>query len=195
MRPPEPSVLGRGGAAWTAAYTALPPPRRFAWPTVDGRTVREHLLNDLRAMTQGHCSYCDGFPLDSTAIETIDHFQPKARWPELAFAWGNLYLACPRCQQRLDAYDHRLLRPDDEGHSFERYFLYDERTGEIRPNPSADTDDQARATITCELFRLNADGRTEDRRRTLKKFRGLGPELRRELLWEFAFVFLLEHEV
>jgi uncharacterized protein (TIGR02646 family) len=120
------------------------------------------------------------FPLDDTACETIDHFLPKSRYPELVYAWENLYLACPRCQREKEAnfdgcmdpatYCNELLRPDEPGYRFERYFLFNYQSGDIEPNPGAAELDQICAHYTIQSLGLNAGGRPQSRKRTLRRF-------------------------
>lgn len=63
----------------------------------------------LNAMASGseHCMYCEG-----SRAEDIEHFRPKASYPERAFDWLNLLKICPGCnRQKNDAFDARLLDP------------------------------------------------------------------------------------
>lgn len=52
----------------------------------------------LEAMATGRarCMYCE----DSLGTD-IDHFRPKADYPELAFSWPNYLLACSHCNSNL----------------------------------------------------------------------------------------------
>ncbi len=170
-RPPAPEILAQNAPSWTARWLerrAADPGAGFRWPTVEGRPANQHILAALNEMTAGHCAYCDGWPLEDTTDPSIDHFRPKAHFPEAAFGWSNLFLACGRCQGpqgKSDRWDDDLLKPDAEDYSFERYFRYVAATGELEPNPQASAKDQRRAEITISLLGLNAGSRPQSRRR------------------------------
>jgi uncharacterized protein (TIGR02646 family) len=182
-RPSAPAVLIEHAAAWCQEYVArraAEPGYRFQWKQHQGQRMNLLIGDALAAMTQAHCAYCDGFPLDDTACETIDHFLPKSRYPELVYAWENLYLACPRCQRekeinfdgRVDPVTYRgeLLRPDEPGYRFERYFLFNYENGHIEPNPGAPEIDKSRACYTIDSLGLNQAGRPQSRKRTRRRF-------------------------
>lgn len=182
-RPPCPPELVKNAATWTSRYLArraADPGARFSWPSVAGRPVNEILRPVLQAMTQEHCAYCDQFPLDLRTLPPwIDHFRPKARFPELAYAWTNLFAACPACQGphgKGERWSEAAIRPDEEGYSFDRYFRYVAGTGEIEPNPQGSPADQDRATATIDLLRLNAQGLPRMRRRYAQRYKNLPEE-------------------
>jgi uncharacterized protein (TIGR02646 family) len=141
----------------------------FRWPEVDGVALNQLLFPTLRRMTAGHCAYCDHFELGEGSRETIDHFRPKSRFPEFAYAWDNLFPACDQCQQhKVEDFHDDLLRPDEPGYRFERYFLFNSHTGMIEINPQASPDDQRRAAFTRVTFGLNQGRRPDARRRWFK---------------------------
>lgn len=146
----------------------------FRWPVVDRRPLNQHLMPPLEQMVEGHCAYCDGWPLDETGYASIDHFQPKATFPELAFAWDNLYHACQRCQQpphgKGSTWSADLLRPDAPGYSFERYFRYDVASGRLEPNPQASAADQRSAQVTIDTLGLNTGSRPCGRKRARREY-------------------------
>jgi len=51
-------------------------------------------------MTQAHCAFCDG-QIGAESRETVEHFRPKGLFPELAYAWDNLFPCCDLCQSAL----------------------------------------------------------------------------------------------
>ena len=130
---------------------------KFQWPQVKGKTLNQHLLPDLKAMTDDHCSYCDGFPL-KRGDDTIDHFHPKthtAFYKEVC-KWENLYIACKHCQDaKGDYFEEKLLRPDGADYQYNRYFLYDYIQHKILPNPLASFLEQERAEKTIKILDLN----------------------------------------
>lgn len=107
------------------------------------------------------CAYCEGVIRHDGHIE---HFRRKnpLHFPELTFAWTNLFLACgsqKHCGHYKDrkgarAYDPtHLIKPDD--HDPEQ-FLYFHSNGEVRVNASlSDLAEQRRATATIRVFGLD----------------------------------------
>jgi uncharacterized protein (TIGR02646 family) len=164
-----PSVRAQNGAAWTQAWLDKSKGQMspsFTWPQVDGKTVREWILPELRKMNQDHCSFCDSFPIDTSSKEPIEHFRPKHRnaFPHLAYEWTNLYYSCELCQSsKHSQWDEDLLAPDDGSYHFLRYFICDFVTGEILPNPLADENEQRRATTTLRIYGINLTARCERR--------------------------------
>jgi hypothetical protein len=65
---------------------------KFQWPTIKKQPVNRLLEPLLAYQTQGHCSYCDRYPLRSRE-DSIDHFKPKSKraYHRIAFHWNNLY--------------------------------------------------------------------------------------------------------
>lgn len=192
QRGPEPQVLTDGAPQWTTrllARRAADPTSRFQWPQVALRGLNEHLLEALGPLTDRRCAYCDGDGLGAQSRETIDHFRPSSRFPECAFEWGNLYLACDVCQaEKLDQFEETLLRPDAVDFEFQRYFTFNFLTGDIEPNLGASEGDQARARDTIRLFGLNARARPTSRLRELRRFRGQADRV----VADFAYRFVLE---
>lgn len=126
-RPPVPAWYAANWEGWRERWLAR---REWAWPTSEGRRVNVRLFEEaLRPMTDGHCAYCDADHLGAAARETIDHFRPKATFPTEAFDYDNLYPACDVCQTaKRDTWDEHLLRPDEPGYDFDRYFVCDADT-------------------------------------------------------------------
>lgn len=128
---------------------------KFNWHQVDGQPVNHLLLPTLKAQTQDHCSFCDNYPVSPPSIETIEHFRPKALFPRLAYCWTNLYFCCTWCQQKNDCFDEAALQPDGAVYEFDRYFRWDYTLGTIEINDLASAEDQKRARVTQDLYRLN----------------------------------------
>ncbi len=175
MRPctrgPEPKLLEQYGAELLRLHVerrSADPKARFEWREREGRSILTVVREALALMTDGHCSYCDGHPINDTGEETVDHFRPKSRFRDLAYTWTNLFLACSACNHsKGERWDELLLCPDDPDFRFERYFECDFATGELRPAPTASPEDQARALCTIQILRLNRAGTCKSRLRIL----------------------------
>lgn len=170
-RPDIPEVLRGNEDSWGREYEerrATNPGHELRWPVRDGKPVSHHLLPHLQRMTAHHCACCDGFPMGPFARETIDHFRPKSQFPRDAFRWENLFLACDVCQKaKGETFDTAALKPDVDDYTFDRYFLFNVRTGEIEPNPAGTTlEEQDRARKTIDWLGLNARDRPQYRRAT-----------------------------
>lgn len=176
-RPPEPGVLAKHGTRWNRQWRNLRvrnPQAPFQWYRTDNRSAREWILPDLREMTQGHCAFCDAFPLEDRSTEPIEHFRPKSdpRFYNQAYAWKNLYYCCERCQSNKgEQWDDRLLRPDATDYSFTEYFDFNFRTGMIQPNATAERADQLRAEVTIDLYGLDSDARRRYRKLERRRWR------------------------
>jgi uncharacterized protein (TIGR02646 family) len=128
-------------------------------------------MPQMKAMTNGHCSYCDAFPVQGVSLETIDHFRPKSVFAHDAFLWENLYYCCSACQQeKQERFDEQLLRPDASDFEFTRYFHFNARTGVLAPSPMATALERTCAKVTIELLGLNRLGRPEGRLRLLRTY-------------------------
>lgn len=160
------------GKDWAAKYAKTKKGSSFQWRSNKNKGY-DDLLEKLSGMTQYHCSYCDAYPMKRRIPSTIDHFKPKTRFPKDAYKWENLFLCCGLCQKRYEAFDKRLLKPDENSYSFDKYFDIDWVTGELKPNRDASPEDQERAIITIKLFRLNDNGKPDDRREELEVFEQL----------------------
>jgi uncharacterized protein (TIGR02646 family) len=173
-RTARPAALARADE-WTARFVET---ATFRWPTVEGRTLNQHLTVLLAPLTDGHCSYCDAGNLGASSRSTIDHFRPKGAFPALAFAWENLFLACDACQaHKLEQFEEPLLKPDEPALTFERYFGYDAFSGRIVVNVAATPGEQERAAVTIRILGLNEEPRPSSRRTEVRKYLAARGEL------------------
>jgi hypothetical protein len=112
----------------------------------------------------------------------------------LAYFWYNLFPCCNECQKKGETFSKLLLKPDVTGFDFQDYFIYNYSTGELEPNPSVSIQNQERANITLQLYRLNDKERPEERKRVLEMYyrqwdsnkNGLKPDKN-----DFSFRFIL----
>jgi len=155
-RPDLPAKLVVYCQEWQQTHNAKANPgAAFTWYERDGKSAREHLVPLLQVMNQGHCSFCDAYPLGDRSNEPIEHFQPKSMFPEMAYAWNNLYYICERCNTaKREQWDELLLRPDHNSYEFLNYFSFTIR-GDIEPNRYASVGDQHRACVTICIYKLS----------------------------------------
>jgi uncharacterized protein (TIGR02646 family) len=177
LRGNSPAFLRRKWRTWGIRYDTNK--RRnlgfvFQWATYNGRKVNTLLKPHLAEQTDGHCSFCDNFPIRSRE-DSIDHFKPKSRpsYYLLAYQWENLYYCCQNCQQyKREQFNQYLLRPDAVYYSFEHYFIYSFNTNEIEPNPALTNNDRRKAETTISILGLNDEGHIAARRISLERYYG-----------------------
>ena len=174
------------GKLWQAKYQQTGKSSDFNWRQHKG-FGKADLVEKLSLMTQYHCSFCDGYPMDSMIQETIEHFRPKTKFPQLAYQWENLFICslasmpphytvhpehicCNYCQEKGDQFDENLLKPDELDYDFDTYFDIDWITGKLLANQDATPEQQAKADCTITLYKLNGGGRPGARMIELKKF-------------------------
>lgn len=99
-RLPCPDILARKQAEWQRKYEeklATHPQARPDSSKYAHKDVREQLW----AMSHGKCFYCES-PLTDTPKE-VDHLVKVSVDASKAYEWGNLYLACPNCNDKAPA--------------------------------------------------------------------------------------------
>ncbi len=158
-RPDAPEAFAENQKRWNSRWVEAlgkNPGARFRWYRARSKSARDWALPVLREMTQGHCAFCDCYPLEDRSGEPVEHFIPKSMFPGEAFSWDNLYYSCELCQgTKGGQWDDALLRPDAADYLFGRYFEFDFTTGAIRPSAGATAGDSLRATATIRLYGLD----------------------------------------
>lgn len=175
------------GEEWEKKYNATHKSSNFRWRQYQNNGYKE-LLKDLSSITNGHCSFCDAFPMGARVPATIEHFKPKTLFPLTAYMWDNLFLCCGNCQKKGEKFNNKLLKPDEDYYSFDEFFLIEWDTGKLIPNKSKSLEKQKSAKITIDLYRLNEDGKPEDRLMELQHFLNDG----NKNINEWAYRFFLE---
>lgn len=117
--------------------------------------IYDLLKEELKKLSQSHCSFCDGFPLNDTSRETIEHYYPKAKneYPEKTYEWENLFYCCDKCQSMANKHNpfQVTLRPDDKNYHFDKHFWFDPEDGFVKLNDK----DDANARIFLERYGIN----------------------------------------
>ncbi len=160
--------------------TVNPEISKCSWQTF-AKKVKPFLLKQ----SQYHCSYCDKYFINNDESE-VEHYKPKAQYPELEFDWENLFASCPTCNKQKEKdykkYENTPLpiRPDEENYSFFRYFAVDFSTGEIICNENLKEQDKIRAENTIKYLGFNKGDKPASRIRFLKnikKYKALKPSV------------------
>jgi len=169
-RTQAPDCLTEGGPGWTEDYVAkraVNPAHCFSWRSASCYAEIRHRL---AAMTQTHCAFCDG-QIGVESRETVEHFRPKGQFPELAYAWENLFPCCDLCQSsKRERFAPALLKPDAPDYRFQAYFIANYKTGALEPAPYAAEEERQRAEISIRLYGLNLPARTTARRREWERY-------------------------
>lgn len=122
VKTPAPDFLRKNYKKWGKRYKAKrnnpAKSNAFTWAIHKGTKANILLLPFLRIETNHHCSFCDGFPLETTG-ETIEHFRPKSVFPLISYVWANLFHCCKYCNESKGENPGRnLLKPDKLSYSF-----------------------------------------------------------------------------
>ena len=140
----EPKILVANYAAWTAEYVnwSKDPverePRRYRHPDIRAA---------LEAETHSKCAYCEG-RIGHISFTHIEHKLPKGKHPTLVCAWGNLTIACQKCNTNKGQYNEPncpLLDPHVDDVEKEVAFA----------GPMALARRSARASATITRLKLN----------------------------------------
>jgi uncharacterized protein (TIGR02646 family) len=152
------------GQWWSEEYIKTKSTKNWTWKGKE-KIIKEALL----LCNNDHCTYCDCHPLlDDRGFE-IDHFKPKTKFPLEAFTYFNLFPSCRECNKRMNKYHPLLLKPDEVNYQFKEYFRFDIFTGKILINESKSIENQERARITLDFFRLNIGNKPINRKKAIQK--------------------------
>ena len=131
------------------------------------------LLRSMVGETE-RCMYCS----DSRGV-SVDHFWPKAPYPDRAFHWLNMLLACDGCNRKkgdrfcLDATGSPLLI-DPTSEDPWLYLFFDSDTGLLAARVDADTGlatPKGEHVTDPEVLPLNIEAVASGRRRTYRNLR------------------------
>lgn len=149
---------------------------KFNWRSYNGQAVNDILISKLRSLTQDHCCFCDKYAPEQDS-DSIEHFKPKHIYPKQAYTWSNLFLSCTGCQKRAKGWkkyenkQHLVLKPDVASYSFDKYFIFDTKTGNIEINKfNTSTRDQEQAKLTIIYYQFNEFKRPQSRKKQFVKF-------------------------
>lgn len=101
VRLQKPMSLQRNGANWTRdLLAALKKKNRDSrrLTALFDRYKCADVRDALDRMYSGLCCYCEA-EIGVVAFDHIEHRKPKRPFPKNCFAWRNLHLGCPKCNQ------------------------------------------------------------------------------------------------
>lgn len=94
----------------------------------------------IAALSHRKCAYCEG-PINAPRAAHVEHFNPKALFPSLAYEWTNYFLGCPGCNgAKSDKWPERGGYPRPDRGDPTRHFVFAE-DGTVtakRPRSSAE---------------------------------------------------------
>ena len=191
LRDKTPNFLKDNYKKWGRQFANLKS-NNFQWATYQNIKVNKLLEPLLLKLTNEHCSFCDGFPFDMS-LETIEHFRPKSKYKKLSYVWHNLFICCDKCQSaKGEKFDKKLLKPDRDNYEFNKYFIVDYKTGELKFNPKVNLENQEKAKITIKFYALSDEVRNKSRIRERKRFMKLLDIEQKEEINDFSYRYFLE---
>lgn len=113
---------------------------------------RQDIVKSLSAESQNRCVYCEQ-QIGITSYAQVENFFPKVIYPELAFEWNNLFIACPICNLSKNAFD-----PQVDGELIILHPALDNMKDQFMKNELGHligTSEKAKRTI--DLFNLNRE--------------------------------------
>ncbi len=134
-----------------------------------------NFLSNLRLPFYGICGYCE----EEAALEEVDHFRPKSKFPELVYAWSNWVFACNSCNNTKNdkwppgGYVDPCACSTQERP--EHFFDFNLRTGMIVPKSDLTQEQRRKASQTIQGLDLNNPGHIRNRLGQIEFVRELLP--------------------
>lgn len=100
-RPQKPGSLRDNAKRWSRDLELAlrrKRPDRLRLRKLVNRYKCDDVRDALDAMYRGLCCYCEA-QIGVVAFAHIEHRKPKEQFPRTCFAWANLHLGCPKCNQ------------------------------------------------------------------------------------------------
>lgn len=104
----EPAVLAKNAATWTKDLMSYVNRGVKVPDEVKNKYNQTEIKDTLKRETYGKCMYCEGY-IGAVSYPHIEHFRPKAVYPDKTFEWANLGLGCQVCNtNKNDVFDENL---------------------------------------------------------------------------------------
>ena len=193
----KPECLDKNAVKWTKSLIQKRQnkPDYWYWHKYKNEKVEHILAKVLSVLSSFHCSYCGIYPLrQGVGGRSIDHYKPKSEFPELAFEWTNLFIACPNCQSYKKSdfpINNENLKIDSPTYNFDYWFKIDWINNYIIPQTRNKTmEEQENAQKIIDWFGLNKDDRPEARYEELQNY--LSSSMKN--VWKWSYPFFLERD-
>lgn len=165
----KPQILEKNQTAWTNAIKNArgKDEKNITISKYKHKSIKSKLI----IMFHGKCAYCES-RITNVDFGAIDHFMPKAIFPEEAVNWDNLFLSCNKCNgrsQKGDAWPSEvnggpLVNPTKEEPSDFFDFYFDEKSCVTIVKPK-----NLRGEISEKIFGLNKITLVQDRNIVIKR--------------------------
>lgn len=142
------------------------------WKSARATQTMTDVLQQLQAMMgkRARCMYC----VDSHGCD-IEHFYPKAAYPERMFTWYNLLLCCPECGRLkgdrfpVNRQQQPLLINPSEEEPWD-FLVFDPETGNLNAKFDLQCNDfSSKGMTTVVMFKLDArEGMAEGYQKTYR---------------------------
>ncbi len=129
-------------------------------------TFWREILNDLRKVYNNICAYSAHWLPPGITNVTVDHFQPKSKFPQLAYEWSNYRLACHPLNtnkgSQTDVLDPFTLAQD--------WFVIMFPDLLVKPNSSLNITDQTLVSKSIDRLKLNNEKLIELRQSCIDQY-------------------------
>jgi uncharacterized protein (TIGR02646 family) len=172
QRPDEAAVLPQHTRRYladrqqqAASFAPGSPAIAAAWSAFLRTRARKDVERALNGYSHTKCAYCE-----QIAAKDIEHFYPKANFPQRMFRWDNFLRGCKNCNNAklarfpMDAQGQPLLVDPTADEPF-HFLRWDFQTGQTLVNPTEPQ--RTRGETTRGLFDLDQEPLCEERRKKL----------------------------
>jgi uncharacterized protein (TIGR02646 family) len=137
-------------------------PSASLWNKYNKKYVKEAL----KGMFHDKCAYCES-KITHIDYPHIEHYRPKRKYPQYAFEWQNLLLACGICNGTAHKGDHFPLEDGDENKPLLLNPCEDDPAQHLQFVKARVVSLSERGRQTCNLLGLNRDELFDRRRERL----------------------------
>lgn len=162
----EPDILVKNGKQWTNDLMAYVKSGNKIPDNVKNKYNHPDIKEALIQETHGKCMYCESY-ISAVTPEHIEHYRPKAIYPQKTFEWNNLGLSCPWCNiKKSNSFDETCAIVNPYFENPDDFFV---SLGTLICHKP----DNKRAELTEYLLGLNRPELIESRKHALDNIRPL----------------------
>lgn len=120
----KPNILVKNAVTWTNELMNYVKNGSDIPDSVKNRYNQQEIKDALKQETSGKCMYCES-SIGAVSYPHIEHFRPKASYPEKTFEWENLGLGCQICNtSKNDVFDEALPYINPYFENPDDYFIF-----------------------------------------------------------------------